>query len=135
METGSLIWKLSLMFHVVSNAIFFGISFVFSFANDELLKEKIVKKYIKISSIFISFTGISGIILLSILSMNGMDNLMANPIGQSVLVMIIGYTIVLFVFILALIYKGDEAKIYRRLFSIMFYTYLTVYLFRVFLIY
>jgi len=135
METTSLIWKLSFMLHIVSNAIFLGISFVFSFANEEFLKEKFIKRYIKISSIFVSLTGISGIVLLSILSMNGMDNLMANSTGQSVLIMIVGYTIVLFVFTLTLIYKGDEARIYKRLFSIMFYTYLAVYLFRAYLIY
>jgi len=135
MDTVAVIWKISLIIHVLSNAIFLGISFVFTFGKGDILKEIVVKRYIKLGSIFISLTGITGIILLSILTMNGMDNLMATSTGQSILVMILGYTIALFVFILALIYKGDEEKIYKRLFSIMFYSYLTVYIFRILLIY
>jgi hypothetical protein len=121
------------MFHVISNAAFFGISLVFTFADNNLLKEEIVKKYLKISSLFVFLTGATGILLLSILSMNGMDDLTNNPVGQSALAMILGYLIVLFVFSLALIYKGGEAKVYKTLFGIMFFSYLFVYLLRVYL--
>jgi len=133
MEVGSWLWKLSYMFHVISNAAFFGISLVFTFADNNLLKEEIVKKYLKISSLFVFLTGATGILLLSILSMNGMDDLTNNPVGQSALAMILGYLIVLFVFSLALIYKGGEAKVYKTLFGIMFFSYLFVYLLRVYL--
>jgi len=133
MEVGSWLWKSSYMLHVISNAAFFGISLVFTFADKDLLIEEIVKKYLKLSSVFVFLTGATGILLLSILSMNGMDDLTNNPIGQSALFMILGYTIVLFVFSLALIYKGGEAKIYKKLFGIMFFSYLFVYVVRVYL--
>jgi hypothetical protein len=133
MEIGSWIWKLSYIIHVISNAVFLGLSFVFTFAKDELLKEDIAKKYLKLGGIFITGTGLTGILLLSILSMSGMDDLTANPIGQSVIVMIIGYILVLFIYSLALIYKGGEARLYRRFFAIMFYSYLIVYIIRVYL--
>ncbi|NPA58417.1 MAG: hypothetical protein GXN94_03880 [Aquificae bacterium] len=133
MEVGSWLWKSSYMMHVISNAAFFGISLVFTFADEEMLKEKIVKKYLKFASLFVFLTGATGILLLSILSMNGMDDLTNNPIGQSALIMILGYTVVLFVFSLALIYKGGEARIYKKLFGIMFFSYLFVYIARVYL--
>jgi len=133
MEVGSWLWKSSYMLHVISNAAFFGISLVFTFADKHILKEEVVKKYLKISSLFVFSTGATGILLLSILSMSGMDDLTNNPVGQSALFMILGYTVVLFVFSLALIYKGGEAKIYKRLFGIMFFSYLFVYIVRVYL--
>ncbi len=133
MEVGSLLWKISYIIHVLSNAISIGLFFVFTFANYSLLKEDIAKKYLKLVGIFITGTGLTGILLLSILSMSGMDDLTSNPIGQSVLAMILGYVLVLFVYSLALIYKGGEARLYRRMFSIMFYTYLIVYVIRVYL--
>ncbi|WP_242462842.1 hypothetical protein [Persephonella atlantica] len=133
MEVGSWLWKVTYMIHVISNAAFFGISLVFTFGNDELMKEAVVKRYLKISSGLIFFTGATGILLLSILSMSGMDDLTNNAIGQSALAMILGYTIVLFVFSLALIYKGGEARIYKKLFGIMFFSYLFIYLIRVYL--
>ncbi|WP_457642913.1 hypothetical protein [Persephonella sp.] len=133
MEVGSWLWKVSYMLHVISNAAFFGIALVFTFGDSNILKEGTVKKYLKISSVFVFFTGATGILLLSILSMSGMDDLTNNPVGQSALVMILGYTVVLFVFSLALIYKGGEQKIYKKLFGIMFYSYLLIYLVRVYL--
>jgi len=133
MEVGSWLWKATYMIHVISNAAFFGISLVFTFGNDELMKEAVIKRYLKISSGLIFFTGATGILLLSILSMSGMDDLTNNAIGQSALAMILGYTIVLFVFSLALIYKGGEARIYKKLFGIMFFSYLFIYLIRVYL--
>ena len=133
MEVGSWLWKTSYMLHVISNAIFFGVSFVFTYGNDEIMKESIIKRYLKISSIFIFLTGATGILLLSILSMNGMDDLTNNPIGQSTLAMIVSYTIVLFIFSLALIYKGGEAGIYKKLVGAMFFFYLFTYLIRVYL--
>ncbi|WP_457639290.1 hypothetical protein [Persephonella sp.] len=133
MEVGSWLWKVSYMLHVISNAAFFGIALVFTFGDSNILKEETVKKYLKISSVFVFFTGATGILLLSILSMSGMDDLTNNPVGQSALVMILGYTVVLFVFSLALIYKGGEQKIYKKLFGIMFYSYLLIYLVRVYL--
>jgi hypothetical protein len=133
MEVGSWLWKLSFMFHVISNAAFFGISLVFTVGDKEILNEKIVKKYLKLAFIFVLTTGATGILLLSILTMSGMDDLTSNPIGQSALVMILGYLIVLFVISLALIYKGGEARIYKKLFGIMFFSYLFVYVIRVYL--
>ncbi len=133
MEVGSWIWKLSYIIHVISNAISIGLFFVFTFAKDEMLKEEIAKKYLKLAGIFISGTGLTGILLLSILSMTGMDDLTNNPIGQSVIVMILGYILVLFVYSLALIYKGGEERLYRKMFGIMFYSYLIVYVIRVYL--
>ncbi len=133
MEVGSWLWKISYMIHVISNAAFFGISFVFAFGSEEIMKESIIKRYLKASLLLILFSGATGILLLSILSMNGMDDLTNNPIGQSALVMILGYTVVLFIFSLALIYKGGEARIYKRLFGIMFFSYLFIYLIRVYL--
>ncbi len=133
MEIGSWLWKLSLIFHIVSNAVFLGITFVFTIGNKEILIEKIAKRYLKIAFILVLITGISGILLLSILSMSGMDDLTSNPIGQSVLVMLLGYSIVLFVISLALIYKGEEERIYKRLFGIMFFNYLFVYIVQAYL--
>ncbi|SNZ10360.1 hypothetical protein SAMN06265182_1840 [Persephonella hydrogeniphila] len=133
MEVGSWLWKLSFMFHVISNAAFFGISFVFTFGDEEILKEKIVKRYLKLAFTFVLITGATGILLLSILTMSGMDDLTANPVGQSALVMILGYLIVLFIISLALIYKGGEAGTYKKLFGIMFFSYLFVYVIRVYL--
>ncbi|NPA53931.1 MAG: hypothetical protein GXO21_04615 [Aquificae bacterium] len=133
MEIGSWIWKLSYIIHVLSNAISIGLFFVFTFAKEEMLKEEISKRYLKIAGIFITGTGLTGILLLSILSMSGMDDLTANPMGQSVIVMIIGYILVLFVYSLALIYKGGEARLYKKFFATMFYTYLIVYIIRVYL--
>ncbi len=133
MEVGSWIWKLSYIIHVISNAVFLGLSFVFTFAKENILDEDTAKRYLKLGGIFITGTGLTGILLLSILSMTGMDDLTANPIGQSVLVMILGYIIVLFVYSLALIYKGGEARLYKKFFAIMFYTYLIVYVIRVYL--
>lgn len=126
----TIVWKILFISHLISNALFLGISFVFTYGNKHVLYEKTVKRYLKISSIFVSLSGISGIGLLSILSMNGMDDLTASGVGQSILIMILGYVIVLFVFVLALIYKGGEEKIYKRLFSLMFHIYLFVYLIR-----
>jgi len=134
MENMPLIWKLSFIAHLLSNAIFLGLSFVFAYGNQEVLKENVVKRYTKIASLFIAISGLSGIGLLSILSMEGMDDLTASGLGQSILVMILGYIVVLFVFVLTLIYKGGEEKIYKKLFSIMFHIYLLVYLIRGFLI-
>ncbi len=128
MEIVNLVWKTAFISHLISNALFLGISFVFAYGKKEILKEEIVKRYVKISSLFIAVSGISGIGLLSILSMNGMDDLTSNGMGQSILVMILGYTVVLFVFVLTLIYKGGEERIYKKLFSIMFHIYLFVYL-------
>ena len=128
MDVMNLIWKIAFISHLISNALFLGISFVFAYGKGEILKEEIVKRYVKISSLFIAVSGISGIGLLSILSMNGMDDLTSNGMGQSILVMILGYTVVLFVFVLTLIYKGGEERIYKKLFSIMFHIYLFVYL-------
>ena len=82
---------------------------------------------------FILTTGGTGILLLSILTMTGMDDLTSNPIGQSALFMISGYIVVLFVISLALIYKGGEERIYKKLFGIMFFSYLFVYIVRVYL--
>ncbi len=133
MEVGSWIWKLSYIIHVISNAISIGLFFVFTFAKEEMLKEEISKRFLKVAGIFITGTGLTGILLLSILSMTGMDDLTANPIGQSILVMILGYIVVLFVYSLALIYKGGEERLYRKFFGIMFYIYLAVYIIRVYL--
>jgi len=126
----AIIWKISFMSHLIANALFLGISFVFAYGNNQILKEDTVKRYLKISSLFIFVSGISGIGLLSILSMGGMDDLTVSGTGQSILVMILGYVIVLFTFVLTLIYKGGEERIYKRLFSIMFHIYLFVYLIR-----
>jgi len=133
MEVGSWLWKLTYMFHVISNAAFFGISLVFTFGDSQILKENVVKKFLKISFMFVLITGGSGILLLSILTMSGMDDLTANPIGQSALFMILGYIVVLFVISLALIYKGGEERIYKKFFGIMFFSYLFVYIVRVYL--
>ncbi|WP_293445475.1 hypothetical protein [Persephonella sp.] len=133
MEVGSWLWKISYMLHVISNAAFFGISLVFTFGNSNLLNETTVKKYLKISFMFVMITGATGILLLSILTMTGMDDLTSNPIGQSALFMILGYVVVLFVISLALIYKGGEERIYKKLFGIMFFSYLFVYIVRVYL--
>ncbi|WP_456464838.1 hypothetical protein [Persephonella sp.] len=133
MEVGSWLWKISYMLHVISNAAFFGISLVFTFGNSNLLNETTLKKYLKISFMFVMTTGATGILLLSILTMSGMDDLTSNPIGQSALFMILGYVVVLFVISLALIYKGGEERIYKKLFGIMFFSYLFVYIVRVYL--
>ncbi|HHG75579.1 MAG TPA: hypothetical protein ENK22_11070 [Persephonella sp.] len=133
MEVGSWLWKISYMLHVISNAAFFGISLVFTFGNSNLLNETTIKKYLKISFLFVMTTGATGILLLSILTMTGMDDLTSNPIGQSALFMILGYVVVLFVISLALIYKGGEERIYKKLFGIMFFSYLFVYIVRVYL--
>ncbi|WP_457636135.1 hypothetical protein [Persephonella sp.] len=133
MEVGSWLWKISYMLHVISNAAFFGISLVFTFGNSNLLNETTIKKYLKISFMFVMTTGATGILLLSILTMTGMDDLTSNPIGQSALFMILGYVVVLFVISLALIYKGGEERIYKKLFGIMFFSYLFVYIVRVYL--
>lgn len=130
MEYGSWVWTISYILHMISNAAFFGMNMVFTFGDEKFLEEKIVKKYLKLGGWFLFFTGGTGILLLSILSMAGMDDLTNNPRGQSVLFMILGYVIVLFIYSLALIYKGGEAKIYRKMFGIMFYSYLLVYLVR-----
>ncbi|WP_338151282.1 hypothetical protein [Persephonella sp. IF05-L8] len=121
------------MIHVVSNAGFFGMALVFMIGDEEILKENIVKRYLKIAFIFVLLTGTTGILLLSILTMTGMDDLTSNPMGQSALVMILGYVVVLFIISLALIYKGGEARVYKKLFGIMFFSYLVVYLIRVYL--
>ena len=133
MEVGSWLWKIAYMLHVISNAAFFGISLVFTFGNSDLLKETVIKKFLKISFMFVLTTGGTGILLLSILTMTGMDDLTSNPIGQSALFMILGYIVVLFVISLALIYKGGEERIYKKLFGIMFFSYLFVYIVRVYL--
>ena len=133
MEVGSWLWKIAYMLHVISNAAFFGISLVFTFGNSALLNEAVIKKFLKISFMFVLTTGGTGILLLSILTMSGMDDLTSNPIGQSALFMILGYVIVLFVISLALIYKGGEERIYKKLFGIMFFSYLFVYIVRVYL--
>ncbi|WP_456400051.1 hypothetical protein [Persephonella sp.] len=133
MEIGGFLWKISYILHVISNAAFFGATLLSILACDTLCSGKSLKAYIKLSSIFVSFTGLTGILLLSILSMNGMDDLTSNPIGQSILVMIVSYTVVLFIFTLVLIYKGGESRIYKKLFSIMFVSYLVAYLSRTYL--
>ncbi len=133
MEVGSWLWKIAYMLHVISNAAFFGISLVFTFGNSGILKESIIKRFLKISFMFVLTTGATGILLLSILTMTGMDDLTSNPIGQSALFMILGYIVVLFVISLALIYKGGEERIYKKLFGIMFFSYLFVYIVRVYL--
>ena len=133
LEVGSWLWKLSYMLHVISNAAFFGIALVFTIGNEEILKEHIIKRYLKVAFTLVLLTGATGILLLSILTMTGMDDLTSNPMGQSALAMILGYVVVLFVISLALIYKGGEGRIYKNLFGIMFFSYLIVYLIRVYL--
>ncbi|WP_457642278.1 hypothetical protein [Persephonella sp.] len=133
MEIGGLLWKISYMLHVISNAAFFGATLLAIVNCEALCNGKNLKTYTKFSSVFVTLTGLTGILLLSILSMSGMDDLTSNPVGQSILIMIIGYTVVLFVFTLTLIYKGGEARIYKKLFSIMFVSYLLVYLSRTYL--
>ena len=64
MEVGSWLWKISYMLHVISNAAFFGISLVFTFGNSNLLNETTLKKYLKISFMFVMTTGATGILLL-----------------------------------------------------------------------
>lgn len=134
MEVGSILWKLSYMIHVISNAIFFGILFSFSFGSSEILKENIFKSFMKLSFILVLLVGTTGILLLSIYTIHGlMNDLTSNPVGQSILVMLLGYTIVLFIISLALIYKGGEARIFRNLSRIMFFIYLFVYMARTYL--
>ncbi|RUM58410.1 MAG: hypothetical protein DSY60_01720 [Persephonella sp.] len=134
MEYGSWVWILSYMLHMVSNGIFLGMLMMLTFGDEELLKERKVKKYLKWGGVFLFLTGGTGILLLSILSMSGMDDLTNNPRGKSVLVMMIGYIIVLFIYSLALIYKGGEERLYKKMFGIIFFTYLIVYLIRGYLI-
>ena len=134
MEYGSWIWVMSYITHMVSNALFLGMSMVFTFGGEKLVSEETSKKYLKIGGLLLFLTGGTGILLLSILSMSGMDDLTNNPRGQSVLFMLIGYVIVLFIYSLALIYKGGESRLYKRMFGLMFYTYLIVYLIRGYLI-
>jgi hypothetical protein len=130
----AVIWKSLFMLHMISNALFLGSSFVFAYGKGDILSESTIKRYLKFLSVFIAISGLSGIGLLSILSMSGMDDLTSNPSGISVLFMILGYLIALFIFSLTVIYKGGEEKIYKRLFSIMFHIYLFVYLIRGFLV-
>ncbi|WP_457621194.1 hypothetical protein [Persephonella sp.] len=133
MEIGGWLWKISYMLHVISNAAFFGATLLAILACDTICTGKNLKAYLKLSSVFVTFTGLTGILLLSILSMNGMDDLTNNPIGQSVLVMILSYTLVLFIYTLVVIYKGGESRIYKKMFSIMFISYLVAYLSRTYL--
>lgn len=134
MEVGSILWKLAYMFHIASNAIFFGILFVFSFGNSDILKERLFKHFMKVSFILVLIVGTTGILLLSIYTIHGlMNDLTSNPVGQSILVMLLGYTIILFFISLALIYKGGEARIFKNLSRIMFFIYLFVYITRAYL--
>jgi len=118
-----IIWKIAYLTHIISNASFLGINLVFFIGCEKICIEGIVKRFFKIMSIAFAFSGLSGIVMLSILSMGGMDNLFSNPVGLAILSMIISYLIVLFVLIFFLLYKGGDAKIYRWMVGIMLFFY------------
>lgn len=134
MELITFVWKLSYTLHMISNAGFLGSSIITLFLLGKTTDTNILGLYKKISSIFITVSGLTGFGLLSILSMGGMDDLTSNVVGQSILMMIGSFFIVLFIFILFLIYRGGEIKVERVLIFIMLLFYVLTYMVRVVLV-
>lgn len=134
MDVIGLLWKLSYMVHVVSNASFFGASFMMFVWCEVLCESKTLSLYKKYASFFLILSFLSGIGLLSIMSMGGMDDLTSNSVGISILWMIAGFSVVVFTFIFLLLYKGGDKKIEKILLTIIIFSYLFVYLLRVYLV-
>ncbi len=88
----------------------------------------------KIIGLSLALSGLSGIVLLSILSYNGMNNLFANPIGISIVFMLLGYILVIFIASFGFLYKGSNVDTYRKIFGIIGLIYMIVYVVRVFLV-
>ena len=134
MEIVSIIWKISYMIHMISNAGFFGSIALAFFDCKNICNSSSVKVMKKLTSLFLTLSGLTGISLLSIMAIGGMDNLTNNPIGISILIMIGAFSVVLFDFILFLLYKGGDVKVERFLLGIAVFFYLLVYVFRVYLV-
>jgi len=134
MEIVSIIWKISYIIHMISNAGFFGSIALAFFDCKNICNGSSVKVMKKITSLFLTLSGLTGISLLSIMAIGGMDNLTNNPIGISILIMIGAFSVVLFDFILFLLYKGGDLKVERVLLGIAVFFYLLVYVFRVYLV-
>ncbi len=134
MEIISIVWKVSYVVHMISNAGFFGSTVLAFFDCKNICNSFSIGKLKKILSLFLTLSGLTGIVLLSILSMGGMDDLTSNNIGLSIIVMIFCYILVLFSFIFFLIYKGGDLKIDKFLLGFPLLIYLFVYIFRVILV-
>lgn len=134
MEIINVIWKISYVLHMISNAGFLGSSLLVYFIIPRTEEGISLIIYKRLSSLFITISGLTGIGLLSIMSMGGMDNLTSNPIGISILIMIGSFSVVLFLFILFLLYKGGDKKIERVFVGIIIVLYLLTYTFRVLLV-
>lgn len=134
MDIVGLIWKISYMAHMITNSAFFGSSVLMLLACEYTCESKVLSIYKKFSSIFLIVSFLSGIGLLSILSMGGMDDLTTNNVGISILLMISGFSILVFIFIFLLLYKGDSLKTKKILIQVMVLIYFLVYLSRVYLV-
>lgn len=134
MEIVSILWKVSYVIHMISNAGFFGSTILAFFDCKNICSSFSIGKLKKLLSLFLTLSGLTGIVLLSILSMGGMDDLTSNNVGLSIIVMIFGYILVLFSFIFFLIYKGGDLKINKFLLGFPYVIYIFVYIFRVILV-
>jgi ABC-type sulfate transport system permease component len=131
--TMGFIWKSFLAMHLLANGSVFGLSLSYMLG----LKDcslKFIDRSKKFVGIALGLSGISGIVLLSILSHNGMGDLFQNSIGISVFFMLIGYLLAIFFISFAFLYKGGDTRVYRNLFALVFVIYLLVYVTRAFLV-
>ena len=128
MDTVELIWKASYTTHIVLNSVLLGMFFTFLIAPKKFLSDEVVGLYLKVAATFLGLSGITGIILLTILTNAGMEDLFSSSIGLFILAMMVSLFITFFVLTLALLYKGDEVSTYRKFFFVMFLCYLAIYL-------
>ncbi len=128
MENIGFIWKISYTVHIVLNSVLLGMFFTFLIAPKKILTEEVVSSYLKIAAVFLGVSGITGIILLTILTNSGLEDLFSSSVGRFILAMMASLFVVFFTLTLTLLYKGDEVSMYRKLFFIMFVSYLLVYL-------
>ena len=128
MENIGFIWKISYTVHIVLNSVLLGMFFTFFIAPKKILIEEVVSGHLKIAAVFLGVSGITGIILLTILTNSGLEDLFSSAVGRFILAMMASLFVVFFTLTLALLYKGDEVSMYRKLFFIIFVSYLLVYL-------
>ena len=64
----------------------------------------------------------------------GMEDLFANRVGISIVFMLLGYTITIFVSSFGFLYRGEFVETYQKIFGTVGLVYMLVYVIRVFLV-
>ena len=128
-----IIWKSFLAMHLLSNSAVFGFSLAYVLSAKRCAMDY-VGFFKKVIGVGLALSGLSGIVLLSILTHNGLEDLFANSIGLSIVFMLLGYIISIFVSSFGFMYKGQFVGVYQKIFGTIGVVYMLVYVIRVFLV-